>query len=143
MTYIGAKPLIRRATALLEEFPRSSLAEATISMEAIEDAAMAGDPMARQVVLEAAQYLGIAIAGVLNLMNPAAVILGGGLAQLKEQLLVPLRETVMRRTFVSAVASSEIHTSALGDRGVALGAATLVLDAALQDPRLFPTLGAT
>ena len=43
---------------------------------------------------------------MLNLMNPAAVIFGGGLARLGERLLVPLREAVMRRTFVGAVASS-------------------------------------
>jgi hypothetical protein len=57
-------------------------------------------------------------------------------------LLRPIREAVVRRTFVSAVASSEIVMSALGERGVAIGAATLVLDAVLSDPHgrlaLFP-----
>ena len=91
---------------------------------------------------DAAEYLGIAVAGVLNLINPGAVILGGGIARLGERLLVPLRETVMRRTFVSSVAASEIMTSALGPRAIAIGAATLVLDAALRNPRHFPTSGA-
>ena len=94
-------------------------------------------------MFEVAEYLGIAVAGMLNLMNPAAVIFGGGLARLGERLLAPLRETVMRRTFVGAVASSQIRTSELEPRGVAIGAATLVLDAALQDPSLFPTVSAT
>ena len=68
----------------------------------IEDAALAGDPLALQVVHEAAENLGIAVAGLLNLMNPSLVILGGGLARLGELLLEPLRETVRRRTLVSS-----------------------------------------
>jgi predicted NBD/HSP70 family sugar kinase len=143
VTYIGSKALLRRTRELMAEFPHSALSTTDPTIDRIEESALAGDPLAVQVVFEAAQYLGIAIAGMLNLMNPAAVILGGGLARLGEQLLVPLRETVLSRTFVSAVASSAIHTSALGDRGVAIGAATLVLDAALHDPSLFPNPGAT
>ena len=102
------------------------------------DAALAGDPLAIQVVEEAALYLGIVIAGVLNLMNPAMVILGGGLSRLDELLLNPLRETVLRRTLVTSIAASEIRTSDLGPRCIAIGAATYVLQNALEDPSLFP-----
>jgi hypothetical protein len=42
---------------------------------------------------------------------------------------------------VGAVAASQIRTGELGPRDVAIGAATLVLDAALTDPSLFPTVG--
>jgi hypothetical protein len=59
-----------------------------------------------------------------------------------DRLLVPLRETVLRRTFVSSLATCEIVTSALGPRGIAIGASTLILDAALADPSHFPSLGA-
>ena len=90
---------------------------------------------------EAAEYLGIAVADLLNLMNPAAVILGGGLSRLGEQLLAPLREAARRRTFVGAEAAAHLRTGELGPRDVAIGAATLVLDAALTDPSLFPTIG--
>ena len=50
--------------------------------------------LARRVAREAADNLGIAIASMLNLMNPTLVVLGGGLARLGELLLEPLRETV-------------------------------------------------
>jgi predicted NBD/HSP70 family sugar kinase len=106
----------------------------------LESAAEAGDPLAVQVMHEVAEALGIAVAGVLNLLNPQLVILDGGLARLEEQLLQPLRETVFRRTFVSAVASATIRSSTLGTEGVAQGAAALVLAAALSDPSLFPSL---
>ncbi len=137
-TFVGAPALVARTRALLGEYPESVLVDAQLTIESIEDAALDGDPLALQVVHEAAGYLGIAVAGMLNLMNPAMVVLGGGLARLGELLLAPLRETVRRRTLVSSVAASEIRTSELGPRAVAVGAATLVLEAALADARLFP-----
>ena len=142
-TYIGSRALVERAIALRHQYPDGVLSgtgEPTI--KEIEDAALADDPLALHVVREAAEYLGIAIASMVNLMNPAAVIVGGGIARLGDRLLGPLRETVLRRTFVSAAAASEIRTSDLGPQDVAIGAATLMLDAALNDPSLFPSIGA-
>jgi predicted NBD/HSP70 family sugar kinase len=137
-TYVGSQELVARAEALMPEFPESPLAKIDITVTAIEDAALAGDPLAIKVVEEAAFNLGIVIAGVLNLMNPAMVILGGGLSRLDELLLNPLRETVLRRTLVTSIAASEIRTSDLGPRCIAIGAATYVLQNALEDPSLFP-----
>ena len=90
------------------------------------------------MIREAAEHLGIAVAGLLNLMNPAVVVLGGDLARLGELLLEPLRETVRSRTLVSSVAAAEIVVSELGPQSVAIGAATLVLKAALADSRPLP-----
>jgi predicted NBD/HSP70 family sugar kinase len=94
--------------------------------------------LAVKVVEEAALSLGVVIAGLLNLMNPAMVILGGGLSRLKEQLVNPLREAVLRRTLVNSIAASEIRTSDLGPQDIAIGAATYVLQHALENPRFFP-----
>ncbi len=142
VTYVGSHALVERAQNLFVKYPESVLAGTTPTANSIEEAALIGDPLAVQMMFEVADHLGAAVAGMLNLINPAAVIFGGGLARLGEQLLVPLREAVMRRTFVGAVASSLIKASELGSSGIALGAATLVLDAALQDPSLFPTVSA-
>jgi len=140
-TLIGTAALEARARALLPEYPGSKLADTQPTITSIEDAALAGDPLALRVATEAAEHLGIALAGMINLMNPAIVILGGGLARLGELILKPLRETVERRTLVSSIAAAEIRTSELGSRAVAVGAATLVLRAALADPRLLAADG--
>jgi predicted NBD/HSP70 family sugar kinase len=137
-TFVGQAALVARARELLADEPQSALGGREITVPAIEDAALAGDPLALQVVREAAEYLGIAVAGLLNLMNPAMVILGGDLAPLGELLLEPLRETVRRRTLVSSIAAAEVRTSELGSQAVAIGAATMVLEAALADSRHFP-----
>lgn len=140
-TLIGGKALEKRALQLQAAYPKSVLATGTPTLYEIERAALADDPLAMQIVHEVAEYLGIAVAGMLNLLNPSAVILGGGIAVVGERLLSPLRASALQRTFVSAVASTEIRTSTLGPTVVALGAATLVLDAALRDPSRFPTYG--
>jgi predicted NBD/HSP70 family sugar kinase len=137
-TYVGSQELVARAEHLIPRFPDSLLANGDITITSIEDAALSGDPLAINLVEEAALHLGIVIAGVLNLMNPASVILGGGLSRLNEQLVNPLREAVLRRTLVNSIAASEIRTSDLGPQDIAIGAATYVLQQALQNPRLFP-----
>lgn len=137
-TFAGREALVRRAEALLADGGSSVLEGRPLTASALEEAAENGDPLAIEVVHEAAHYLGIAVAGLLNLLNPGAVILGGGMARAGEHLLVPLRETVIHRTLVNSVAASEIRLSELGPRSIALGAATAVLAAALDDPSLFP-----
>jgi len=138
VTLVGGPALMARAAELGAAYPRSGLAGKAITMPELEDAALAGDPLALQVAQEAAAHLGRAVAGLLNIMNPSLVIIGGDLARLGDLLLDPLRETVKVRTLVSSVAAAEIRASDLGERAVAIGAATLVLKAALADSRLFP-----
>ena len=137
-TLVGTEALEARARALLPDFPCSVLAGTDPDIRTIEDAALADDALALKMVNEAARHLGIVVAGVLNLLNPGSVILGGSLARLGDRLLAPLSEAVSRRTLVGSAAASEIRTSELGPRATALGAATLVLVAVLADPSLFP-----
>ena len=138
VTLVGAQELVGRAKELLAKNKRSILSKDSLTIEAIEEAALQGDAVALAVVREAAGNLGIAIAGLLNLMNPKLVIVGGGIARLGDLLLEPLRDVIRNRTLVSSLAAATVKTSELGPRSIAVGAATLVLDAALADLRLFP-----
>lgn len=142
VTMAGAPALVERAAELAPSFPASPLAGRTITIVELENAALAGDPLALQVAQEAAAHLGRAVAGLLNIMNPSMVIIGGMLARLGDLLLVPLRETIVSRTLVSSVAAAEIRAGGLGDLGIAIGASTMVLKAALADSRLFPRVDA-
>ena len=136
-TFAGTHAVLNRVEALLPDYPESRLAGQRLGIPVFEEAAQAGDPLALQVVGAAAGHLGTAIAGVLNLMNPATVVLGGSLARLGNLLLEPVRETVSRRTFPGSIAAATIRTSALGPQSIALGAATHILDSALANPGFF------
>ena len=138
VTLVGTPALIARAGVLLKKHPRSLVAaKRKLTITALEDAALAGDPLALQVFREAADNLGIAVAGMLNLLNPAVVSIGGSLARLGDLLVEPLRQSVRSRTLVSSVMAARIVASELGARDVATGAATLVLQTALADLRFF------
>lgn len=138
-TMVGAPALVRRAHELLPEYPASVLMGTQPTITSIEDAALAGDPLALRLANEAAEYLGVAIASLLNLMNPSMVILGGGLTRLGDLLIEPLRVVSSSRTLASSLSASAIRIGELGPQTMALGAATLVLKSALADSQLFPS----
>lgn len=139
-TLVGTGALKRRAADLLPGFPGSKLDGEVITVELIEEAAMDGDPLALTLVQGVAEDLSTALAGAMNLLNPAAVILGGSLTRLGPLLVDPVKEGVRMKTLLDSVAASRILTSGLGPRATAQGAATLVLGSALADPRMFPLL---
>jgi predicted NBD/HSP70 family sugar kinase len=133
VTLIGSGALVERARELMGTKGRRGP-----TMRDIVEGARAGEPAARQVIDGMGHYLGIAVAGLLNLLNPAIVVLGGEVSSVGEVLLEPLRASVRKRALSTSMAETRIVTSALGDRAIAVGAATLVLQAALRDRTLFP-----
>ncbi len=136
-TFIGTDALLARARALRSLYQQTALSSEEMTILQLADAARAGDPLAAKVVSEAAEHLGIAIAGLLNVMNPAMIILGGSLTRAGDLLLERLRSIVRERTYVTSVAATEICIGELGPSAVAIGASTLVLNAAFADPTLF------
>jgi predicted NBD/HSP70 family sugar kinase len=93
-----------------------------------------GEPIATALVHRAGRALGVAFANLLNLVNPARLIVGGPLAEAGPLLLEPAREVLAARALWSSVEDSALVLGALGDRAVALGGATWLLQALLDDP---------
>jgi len=89
------------------------------------EAARQGDSVARQVAREAAEWLGIAIASAVNVFNPEAVVLGGGISASFDLLESHLAATVRSCAFDASVRSVRIEPSSLGNDATALGAAIL------------------
>jgi len=87
-----------------------------LSAKDVSRAAQQGDPLAIAALERAGTSLGVAIAGYLHIFNPTAVILGGGVTQSGDHLLLPLRkalrEHIMSPTFLENLT---ITTAALGD----------------------------
>jgi len=104
---------------------------------ALVAAAERGDKVAARVIAEAADHLAIAVGNLVNLINPATVVFGGGLAGAGDRLLVPVSTALLSRYQWASDAKTRLVVSELGDSGVALGAATAVLAHALTEPSLF------
>jgi predicted NBD/HSP70 family sugar kinase len=130
VNYVGTPALLARAEAL-------SAKPTPTNVPMLVDAADAGDEAAIQVLAEAAEHLAIAIGNLVNLVNPATVVFGGGLSRAGQRLLVPISSTLLSRYQWASDAKTNLVVSSLGESGIALGAATAVLSRALKDPALF------
>jgi glucokinase-like ROK family protein len=124
---IRARELVKRGRgSILLDLTRG-IAEA-ITAQMVFEAAEQGDSLAGEVVEEAAEYLGITIANLLNLFNPTMVLLGGEMFERGELFLRHVLDTVQKRTLSGALAGVEIAPASLGSRAAAIGATTLVID---------------
>jgi glucokinase len=84
------------------------------------------DKLAEELVERAVEALGTGIASAVNLIDPEAVILGGGLGiRFGERLMEPLREEMGKHLFVDERPPA-MRVASLGDLGGAIGASLLV-----------------
>ena len=87
-----------------------------------------GDPKARDVIAKAGRDLGLALANLVDVLNPQMIVIGGGVAAAGNLLLTSARETMRRWTQPLAVKHVRIVRSRLGARASLLGAAKLCFD---------------
>jgi glucokinase len=112
--------------ALLKEGDNDSPQPLT-SLKQVDQMVMQGNEIILNVIKETGVILGIAIANIANLLNPEMIVLFGGVTNLGEYLVVPLKEEVKRRAFKKATESLRIELSQLGDNSGILGAAKNIL----------------
>ncbi|HDQ70764.1 MAG TPA: ROK family protein [Chloroflexi bacterium] len=98
-----------------------------ITAKLVAEAAEQGDFEARKILSEAMNYLGIGIASLVNLFNPQVIVIGGGLSNLGERLLEPVRRGVARHAFAAPARTVQVVLAELGDKSGVLGAAAAAL----------------
>jgi len=103
-----------------------------ITAQNVASAARQGDLVAQQILRQAGSYIGIAIAGLVNLFNPGMVIIGGGVSQMGDIILEPIRQVVNRRSLPAATRVVRITTAMLGRRSSSIGAVIQALTIALH-----------
>jgi predicted NBD/HSP70 family sugar kinase len=103
---------------------------ADVDVADVVRAALAGDAASREAIARAGEQIGVALAGLVNLVNPSLILLDGGVARAGELLIAPVRAAIAARSLAAASASARIEPAALGESAIALGAVALVLDAA-------------
>jgi predicted NBD/HSP70 family sugar kinase len=106
----------------------NALKEAGLKAEGVRDVVRLveeGNPVALRRVREAGRQIGEVLASLVSFHNPDAIVLGGRLAQLHEELLADIRAVIYRRALPLATRSLTIETSTLGERAGVEGAARL------------------
>ena len=91
-----------------------------ITSEQVFEAARKRDKLAQQVVKEAIHYLGIGLVNTINLLNPEVVVIGGGVSEAGESLLLPL-QTIIANHAIPAAANVVLKKATLGIEAGVIG----------------------
>lgn len=84
----------------------------------------AGDLAVREIIEEACDHLGRTLGDVVNLLAPDVVVLGGGMVEAMEELILPRVRAAMRPRVMNAFTDIyKLKAAALGGQATVLGAA--------------------
>jgi predicted NBD/HSP70 family sugar kinase len=125
-TEIGEEALLRRAGR-----PADGGRQA---VDEVIAAAAAGEPAALTAVAEVGRWLGIGVAGLVNVLNPRVVVLGGLFSRLYPLLIERVEEQLDRFTLAAPRANVRLAPAQLGIDAPLLGAAELAFEPFLADP---------
>lgn len=134
-TMAGGHAIARKAREAIRSGRRtqlSSIASEKILAVDVAAAAGRGDLVAQQIITDAGTYLGIAVASLVNLFNPGMIVIGGGVSQLGDLLLEPIRKTVMERSLHTAAKVVRITSAVLGRRASSMGAVVQAINLSLD-----------
>jgi glucokinase len=110
-----------------------------ITTRAIAHAAMQGDRLCRELLSDATDALGWALAQAKTLINPARIVIGGGVSLIGQELFFePVRAACKAEVFQPFAGIADIVPAALGEEVVIHGALALARAAFHQEPELKP-----
>ena len=118
---MGIRAVVQGLTTCIGEMVDYDLNR--ITPKVIYQAAMQGDAIAQDIYEKAGYYIGVALSGVLAVISPHKVVIGGGVSQAGDLLLDPIRRTVKERTFIMPAYEVQIVLAELGTNAGMIGAA--------------------
>ena len=96
----------------------------------MEKAALGGDVMSREVLDQAAFYLGVGLASLVNLLNPELIVLGGGLTRMGPRFLDPAFKVCRDMAIALHATGLRLEVTGFGDDGPLRGALLLAQELA-------------
>jgi N-acetylglucosamine repressor len=137
ITRIAREKILRGAKTILTR--EQNLAIEQIDAGAVLRAASQGDDFSIEILQEAGRYLGAAVGILINLLNPALVILGGGVSMATPYLLESVRIHAMKHSLVQLNRNVKFVTSSLGNKAGALGVAVYLAEELFDVEHLNPS----
>jgi len=127
--YSSATAVVRLTRDLSDGYPKSDLNKKNplTSLE-IYEAGKSGDALALEVFRRQGFYLGIALAGLINVLNPEVIVIGGGAAAGWGLFSPSMIEQVNKRAYKEPAERAKIVRAELGDDAGILGAARLAFN---------------
>lgn len=128
-TLASTRAVVQRAKTLLDEFPTSLLARdpENITLDSVQNAFEARDPLARRVVLDAGHYLGLSIGSLISMLNMQRFVLIGDMTRFGETWLETVRSAASSAALAKLAEGTRIEVGKLDYRGCMMGASALTL----------------
>jgi glucokinase len=127
--YVGNHQIAERASELYRNAGRKvSLAQC--QPHELAKAASRGDALALSLWETVGTEIGSALANAVWILNPDAIVIGGGIANAGELILGPIRRTIRARTLPLIHENLQILPATLGNDAGIIGNAELALEAA-------------
>lgn len=128
--YCSASAIIRMAREELLHRPESMIIESAgsfdkINAQIIIDCAKQNDPVATDIFQQYVHYLSMAVANVINLLDPDIIVLGGGVSNAGSYLLNAVQSSVTDFVVNKSSAIPKIAIASLGSEAGIIGAAML------------------
>lgn len=132
----GGRAIAQRAQQVVRLSQPTSLSAIypveAITVRHIVAAALQGDVVSRQLLQEAGTVTGLAIAYLVNLLNPSLVVVGGNVVEAGHIFLDALAESCKRHSMRIYTQNTRIVKSQLGARAIMMGAVSVASSVALQ-----------
>jgi glucokinase len=112
--------------ALAERYRQLACLETPYDLHVVAERAYNGDSIAQQAIAEGASILGTALSGLLNVFDPQALIIGGGVVEMGEIWWQPFA-AALRANPMPGPAQVALRRAQLGGHAVLIGAAWLAL----------------
>jgi N-acetylglucosamine repressor len=127
-TVASAQAIINRYKMLVQQSddPRYSRLPAELDLALIERQFNSGDPLARQVILEAGRSLGLAISYLVGSLNIHKIVVVGIMSPFGEPWLESVCESVLRFSLSKPAQDTEIEIGQLDGNGIILGASAIL-----------------
>lgn len=103
-----------------------------VSIEIIADAAEKNDSLAFRVLHDAVSHIGVALADLVNLLNPGVVIFGGPLFRAGPYFLESLKRVIKQRALERSANQVQLRISNLQSEAGALGAARAISERVVE-----------
>jgi predicted NBD/HSP70 family sugar kinase len=127
--YIGAPGIMEHLREADPDSPMLYDGDQTATIEALANGVAAGDPVAAAVVRRTAEYLGVAIANLINLLNPQVIALNSWVAaRLGQLMLADIRAVAAEHTLRRPAAAAVITLAQTTGNPVSLGSAAFALE---------------
>jgi glucokinase len=100
-----------------------------------------GDAISIEVFRRVGRYLGIALGGLINVLNPEAIVIGGGAAAGWDLFIESLEREISYRAFQQPAERVRLRRSVLGDDAGLIGVARLASEAVIGQSRISQVRG--